>query len=73
MVDRVGSVIEEFALVYGIRLRVPSTEFAGLIRQAWADTSAFATMTRLSATELHPIANKRTARFVATLVEPNSD
>ena len=73
MVDRVGSFIEELALTYGFRLRVPATEFAGVILQTWEDTSAFAIMTGMGATEMHRLVNERTARLATALVDPIPD
>ena len=70
MVERIGSFIEELALTYGFRLRVPAREFAGLILQTWEDTSAFAVMTGLSAPAMHQLVNERTARLVTALVDP---
>ena len=70
MVERVGSFIEELALTYRFRLRLPPQEFAGLILQTWEDTSAFAVMTGLSVPEMHQLVNERTARVATALVDP---
>jgi len=70
LVERVGSFIESLAQTYGFRLRVPATEFAGLIIQTWEDTSAFAVMTGLPAEEAHTLVNERTARLATALVDP---
>jgi AcrR family transcriptional regulator len=70
MVERVGSFIDELAHTYGFRLRLPATEFAGLILQTWEDTSAFGIMTGLGAEELQQLVNERTARLSTALVDP---
>ncbi|WP_106814867.1 TetR/AcrR family transcriptional regulator [Microbacterium timonense] len=70
MVERVGSFIEELAGAYGFRLRVPATEFAGVILQTWEDASAFGIMTGLSAAETQAMVNERTARLATALVDP---
>ncbi|WP_349428585.1 helix-turn-helix domain-containing protein [Microbacterium sp. LWS13-1.2] len=70
MVDRVGSFIEELAGTYGFRLRLPASEFAGIILQTWEDTSAFAIMTGRTTAEMHQLVNDRTARLATALVDP---
>jgi AcrR family transcriptional regulator len=70
MVERVGSFIEELALTYRFRLRVPAREFAGIILQTWEDTSAFAIMSGLSTAQTHALVNERTARLATALVDP---
>jgi AcrR family transcriptional regulator len=70
MAERVGSFIEELAVTYRFRLRVPAPEFAGLILQTWEDTSAYAVMTGLSASEMQQLVNERTARLATALVDP---
>lgn len=70
MVERIGSFIDELAGAYGFRLRVPATEFAGLILQTWEDTSAYAIMIGLSAVETYQLVNERTARLATALVDP---
>jgi AcrR family transcriptional regulator len=70
MVERVGSFIDELAQTYRFRLRVPASEFAGLILQTWEDTSVFAIMTGLSASEMQQLVNERTARLATALVDP---
>ncbi|MDR7113586.1 AcrR family transcriptional regulator [Microbacterium trichothecenolyticum] len=70
IVQRLGSFIEELALTYRFRLRLPPQEFAGLILQTWEDTSAFAVMTGLSVPEMHQLVNERTARVATALVDP---
>jgi len=70
MVERTGSFIEELAHTYRFRLRVPAEEFAGLILQTWEDTSAFAVMTGLDATETQQLVHDRTARLATALVDP---
>ena len=70
MVERVGSFIEELALTYRFRLRVPAPEFAGIILQTWEDTSAFAIMSGLSTAQTHALVNERTARLATALVDP---
>jgi AcrR family transcriptional regulator len=70
MVERVGSFIDELARTYGFRLRLPATEFAGIILQTWEDTSAFGIMTGLGAEELQQLVNERTARVSTALVDP---
>ena len=70
MVERVGSFIDELARSYGFRLRLPSSEFAGIILQTWEDTSAFGIMTGLGAAELQQLVNERTARLATALVDP---
>jgi AcrR family transcriptional regulator len=70
LVERVGSFIEELAQSYGFHLRVPSTEFAGLILQTWEDTAAFAVMSGLGPEETHTLVNERTARLATALVDP---
>ncbi|WP_426321442.1 TetR/AcrR family transcriptional regulator [Microbacterium sp. E-13] len=70
MVDRIGSFIEELAGTYGFRLRLSASEFAGVILQTWEDTSAFAMMTGLSASQTHDLVNERTARLATALVDP---
>ncbi|MFF2485916.1 TetR/AcrR family transcriptional regulator [Microbacterium sp. NPDC058062] len=70
MVERVGSFIEELALAYRFRLRVPPQEFAGVILQTWEDTSAYAIMSGLSTPEMHALVNERTALLATALVDP---
>jgi len=70
LVERVGSFIENLAQTYGFRLRVPSTEFAGLILQTWEDTAAFAMMSGLDPEATHTLVNERTARLATALVDP---
>lgn len=70
MVERVGLFIDELAQTYRFRLRVPASEFAGLILQTWEDTSVFAIMTGLSASEMQQLVNERTARLATALVDP---
>ncbi len=70
MVDRIGSCIEELAGTYGFRLRLPASEFAGVILQTWEDASAFAMMSGLTAAETYDLVNERTARLATALVDP---
>jgi len=70
LVERVGSFIENLAQTYGFRLRVPATEFAGLILQTWEDTAAFAVMSGLDPEATHTLVNERTARLATALVDP---
>ncbi|GAA5202531.1 TetR/AcrR family transcriptional regulator [Microbacterium jejuense] len=70
LVERVGAFIEELAQTYGFRLRVPATEFAGLIIQTWEDTAAYAVMSGLGPEETHTLVNERTARLATALVDP---
>ena len=55
---------------YGFRLRLPASEFAGIILQTWEDTSAFGIMTGLGAAEMQQLVNERTARLATALVDP---
>ncbi|MGN6218173.1 MAG: TetR/AcrR family transcriptional regulator [Microbacterium sp.] len=70
LVERVGSFIESLAQTYGFRLRLPATEFAGIILQTWEDTAAFAVMSGLGAEQTHTLVNERTARVATALVDP---
>ncbi|WP_194396436.1 TetR/AcrR family transcriptional regulator [Microbacterium atlanticum] len=70
MAERVGSFIESLAQSYGFGLRLPATEFAGLIMQTWEDACAYAVMTGLTAAQAHQLTNERTARLATALVDP---
>jgi len=70
LVERVGAFIEDLALTYRFRLRLPARELAGVILQTWEDTSAFAIMTGLGTREMQQLVNERTARLATALVDP---
>ncbi len=70
LVERVGSFIEDLARTYRFRLRIPATEFAGVIMQTWEDTSAYAVMSGLGADQTLRLVNERTARLATALVDP---
>ncbi|MDQ2688713.1 MAG: TetR/AcrR family transcriptional regulator [Chloroflexota bacterium] len=70
IVERIGVVVDELSRTYGLKPRIPATEFARVIMQTWEDTAATAHMEGLDFDAMSVRVSERTGRLAAALIDP---
>lgn len=73
MVERVGDIIDDLAVRYALRLRLPTADVARLLIQNWESTTVQAAIARLDVAASLRLVTERTALLATALVDTPVD